>query len=90
MDSRYHEGWPPERQFDLTTDRVNWCKLALYLNDDYKGGEIVFGDRVIETQKGSGVLFDMDLKHSVNVVCGSKYTVGIRVVYERANMQNTI
>ena len=48
----------------------------LYLNDDYKGGETVVGDKVIKPKKGKIILFEGNkIKHQVlQIRSGIRYT----------------
>jgi len=51
------------------------CSFTLFLNDNYKGGELVFKDKVINPRKGTMVYFLGNLPHSVNDCVGDRFTL---------------
>lgn len=50
--------------------------FVIFLNDDFKGGELIFDNITIRPQKGQLVYFTGDETHSVNSVLeGDRYTL---------------
>jgi|TARA_E500000331_G_C16919345_1_gene567016 hypothetical protein len=54
-----------------------YLSSILYLNDDYKGGETVIGDKVIKPETGKIIFFSgTKIPHSVNKLTkGRRYTI---------------
>lgn len=51
------------------------CSFVIFLNDNYKGGELVFKDRVINPKKGTMVYFLGNVPHLVNDCIGERFTL---------------
>ena len=50
--------------------------LSIFLNDDFKGGELIFDNITVRPQKGQLVYFTGDEVHNVNSVLeGDRYTL---------------
>lgn len=54
-----------------------YLSSVLYLNDNYKGGETVIGDKIIKPETGKIIFFNgTKIPHSVNkLIKGKRYTI---------------
>jgi hypothetical protein len=69
--------WPTKEKQEEHLDFDHHTHTSiLYLNDDYKGGETVVGNKVIKPEKGKIILFEgCKLKHQVlEIKSGVRYT----------------
>jgi len=73
--------WPKNTYQDLhldERDKNTTISSITYLNDNYQGGETIFGDgTIIKPIKGKTIFFSgRKLKHGVNrIVSGERYTI---------------
>ena len=51
------------------------CSFIIFLNDEFKGGELVFEDRTFSPKTGDMVYFSGKAAHKVNKTIGDRYTL---------------
>jgi prolyl 4-hydroxylase len=83
---KYQEGQEFKRHRDQSYIRSNgeasYYTFMIYLNQDYEGGETVFGDLSIEPKQGMALVFLHNLEHEGSPVKrGIKYVLRSDVMF---------
>jgi prolyl 4-hydroxylase len=83
---KYEVGQKFKRHIDGSYQRneteFSCYTLLMYLNQDFEGGETVFGDIIIHPKIGSALIFKHQLKHEgKEILQGEKYVLRTDIMY---------
>jgi hypothetical protein len=62
-------------QIEASHGHSNPWSFVIFLNENFSGGEIVFGNRLFFPKKGDMIYFSGNEKHSVKNCFGNRYTL---------------
>lgn len=62
-------------QIEASHGHSNPWSFVIFLNENFLGGEIVFGNRLFLPKKGDMIYFSGNEKHSVKNCVGNRYTL---------------
>jgi len=63
------------QQIEEPHTHLNSWSFIVFLNDDFEGGEIFFGEEVYTPKKGDMIYFSGEEYHRVNDCVGDRYTL---------------
>ena len=62
-------------QVEIPHGHSNPWSFVIFLNDNFSGGEIIFGNKVFYPKKGDMIYFSGNERHSVKNCVGNRYTL---------------
>ena len=63
------------KQVEKSHSHLNPWSFVIFLNTDFKGGELIFGDKVYKPELGKMLYFTGDETHRVNNCISDRYTL---------------
>ena len=63
------------KQIEKPHGHYNPWSFVIFLNTDFKGGELIFGDKTYKPEVGKMLYFTGDETHRVNNCVGDRYTL---------------
>lgn len=63
------------KQIDKPHSHLNPWSFVVFLNEDFSGGELLFGDLEFKPKKGDMVYFSGEEMHKVNDCLGDRFTL---------------
>lgn len=72
-----------DQSYIRNASESSYYTLLIYLNDNFVGGETIFGNLKIQPKKGNCLIFFHDLEHEgAKLVLGEKYILRTDIMYK--------